>query len=246
MPNLLLSFRIFEDGTFEVVEQGTPLPPPPPPAWRVRKWGDPVMIKEYGRDVNMIGTTNFQVICLYVPNTGTWSAVTNHVVLGRAEIEFLIQLQQTYGSGPADETFDQRMNWLVYEGQGTRPYWGGKWKTATRFEYGTMLWGGQSVQIIGEKTFRTSTPNNATKRDIRMGLVRMFTKADFVEALAGRLTPITHPHLIPQCAAAGKDNNYNSTPKGFTMFSPIWGGDWGSNLPSQQFYIPFECLESVS
>jgi hypothetical protein len=60
------------------------------------------------------------------------------------------------------------------------------------------------------------------------------------------MTPKTHPHLITQCSAVGQDNKYVVTPKGFTMFSPLWGGDWAKNLPSKDFYIPFECLESVS
>jgi len=237
MASLLRTVKVFNDGSIEVEAAQVP-----PPSYRVRKWGDPIMAKEYNCDVNVIKTTNFQRVCMYVPLTSTWSVVENHVVLGRAEMNALINIQTKWGKHTSD-TFDQMMNWLVFDGEATRPYWGGKWKTATLFKTGTMLWGGQLVQIGERKTFLTATPGNTKKRQIEMGKVVTFTKADLAKLIAGTITPQSHPHLIPQCSAAGGNNVFNPTPRGNTMFSPIWGGEWAKVNMARDWYIPLECLE---
>jgi len=211
-------------------------------------WGDPIPSDEYGLNTaNVRGGSNFQVFPLFVPGTGTWSAIANHVYLGRDEMDYMIQLQQRFGNWD-NGTFNSLMNWLVKDGEGTRPYWGGKWESDKAFEYGTMLWGRQVVEIVGEATFKTTTPRNDKSRNIRMGKVRMFTRADFeiAKQFGEQITPITHPHLIPQCAGAGKGNKFNPTPKGYTMFSPLWGPEWGRGATAvEAYYAPFEYLVKI-
>src|SRR5215510_1626051 len=59
--------------------------------YRVRRWGDPEMIK-YGFDVNQVGTSNFQAVGLYNKETG-FGAVTNFLYILRDDIDHLRDMQ---------------------------------------------------------------------------------------------------------------------------------------------------------
>lgn len=230
----------------EPVPTPDPQPEPIKYLYWVKPWGyDEIMTNFYKDASQLNGGSNFQVIQDFVPDTGTWSAVSNHVQVGRREMDALIALNQKFGD-PGSYEFYVLMNWIVNQGTGARPMWGGDWRKDSTFYYGTMLFGGQYVQILDSQTFYTGRPANKTKTNVEMGLIRSFEKSDLEMLIAGEMTPETHPHLIPQCTSVYGDNVLNWTPKGMTMFCPIWGTDWKASFKSKQLYMPFECLVPVS
>src|SRR6185503_9342433 len=59
--------------------------------YRIRKWGDPVMLN-LGFDVDQVKTTNFQAVGLYNKETG-FGGVTNFLHILRADVEKLQAMQ---------------------------------------------------------------------------------------------------------------------------------------------------------
>ena len=69
----------------------TPNPALESKLYRVRKWGDPVMLN-YGFDVDQVKTTNFQAVSLYNKETG-FGGVTNFLLVPHSDVEKLMNMQ---------------------------------------------------------------------------------------------------------------------------------------------------------
>src|SRR5215216_6495749 len=93
------------------------IPIPESRIFRVRKYGDPVMVAQAGADINIKTVdSNFGVIPLYCPEDETWSAVAKYVKLNKADVKQLLKMQVQDQFKPK-----QKMNWLVCAGTGVRP-----------------------------------------------------------------------------------------------------------------------------
>ena len=210
--------------------------------YKVRIWGD----KELkGLDVNIVDTTNFQAVGVYVKEILQRGGVSNFLSIERKDIDKLIamqiedefiQKQKRPGAWLA-----QKMNWLC-KGEGTIYFTkdGGKgWETAPSILWGTIALGGNLVQVDGEPEdieFKTEEG----KKMIKMAKLVGFKKSDWYRPLDELLAE----GLVHRCFCAYKGNLPRDTPKGI-VYSPFFSPqDWdfsGKAKPSA-FYLPFDQL----
>lgn len=125
---------------------------PKPYLLRARKYGDPVMVSLMGLDTGAMGTSNFQNVALFTEKGG-FGAISQFQRLDYSAMQYLVDLQ------PKDAaTLNQKMAFLCGErvtGAPDRPYWtrGGEWvdlyngNTQVLFDFGTIVFGGQPVQV---------------------------------------------------------------------------------------------------
>lgn len=124
---------------------------PKPTLFRARKYGDPIMKTLMGLDTGTMGTSNFQNIALFTEKGG-FGAVSQFQRLDYSAMQYLVNIQ------PKDvATLNQKMAFLCGEriGSPDRPYWtrGGEWldlyngNTSVLFDFGTIVFGGQPVQV---------------------------------------------------------------------------------------------------
>ena len=204
--------------------------------YRARNWGDPILVEQGELSAILARTSNFNPLPLW-SDSGTWSAVVNALIIPRDDIERLVDLQ-------VQDTMKlkNKMNWLVHDGYAKRPYWCdglGEWSTAPQIWWGTILFGGQLVLTDGDETFFTKLPGEKEKRWVPMKRIVCFRKRDW------GVTHDTHPWLIQLATEVDHRDRFNSTPKGGTIYSPLWSPlDWefsGKHKP-KAFYIPTDWL----
>src|SRR5215510_10766234 len=127
----------------------TPNPALASKLYRIRKWGDPEMIK-YGFDVNQVETTNFQAVGLYNKETG-FGAVTNFIYILRDDIDNLRNMQFDQAVDGKNTSKEGKMNWLC-SFRGKMYMYDDKaddWQTPPRIRWGTVALGGNIVQVDG-------------------------------------------------------------------------------------------------
>ena len=204
--------------------------------YRARNWGDPILVEQAGLSAEVAKTSNFNPLPLW-SDSGTWSAITNALIIPRDDIERLVDLQ-------VQDTMKlkNKMNWLVYSGYAKRPYWCselGEWNTTPQIWWGTILFGGQLVLTDGDETFFTKLPEEQKKRRVPMKRIVCFRKLDW------GVTHDTHPWLIQLATEVDHRDRFNSTPKGAHIYSPLWSPlDWdyaGKHQP-KAFYVPTDWL----
>jgi hypothetical protein len=203
--------------------------------WKVRVWGDPIMVKQ-GFDVDFAGTTNFQAVPLYIEN-GQGGGVSNFLNIPREDIEKLKALQ-------VSDHFpvEHKMEWLcgfrgkiyMFDNQSDN------WHTAPSIRWGTIALGGNLV-LVDKVVKMTVKPPDKIKREMDMARLVSFRKTDWGK------TWQTHPYLVHRAYCAYKRNKFGDAPKGI-VYTPFWSPlDWdfvGVQQP-QAWYIPFEWLEPV-
>jgi len=215
--------------------------------YRVRRWGDPVLIEQAGLSVNIVGTSNFQAVGLYNRVTG-WGGVTNFLNIPRKDITNLInmQVEDEY----EDKTLawrTQKMNWLC-KSKGTIYFTGGAegWSTAQSIRWGTIALGGNLVQVDATEDMLIATRGETQKKWRQMGRLAGFRKTDWSKSLKEQL----ESGLVHRCYCAYKpDDKFGDTPKGI-IYSPFWSPlDWvfiGPSKPQPKaFYLPMDWLEEV-
>ena len=211
--------------------------------YRVRRWGDPEMIK-YGFDVNQIGTSNFQAVGLYNKETG-FGAVTNFLYILRDDIDHLRDMQFDQVLDGKNASKDGKMNWLcgyrgklyMYDNRDDG------WQTAPRIRWGTLALGGNLVQVDGLEEMKVQLRGGHPVALHTMARLVGLRKKDW-----GRpLTDLLAEGLVHRCYCAYRNNQFGDSPKGIIyspFFSPL---DWdftGTKQPDA-FYIPMEFLEPV-
>lgn len=213
--------------------------------YRFRKWGDPVLVREAGLSVDLIGTSNFQAIGLYNKETG-WGGVTNFLYIPRVDIDRLIalQLEDEYQDKQPDWR-TQKMNWLC-KPKGTIYFTGNdmpSWKTAIKIKWGTIGLGHNYVTIDGFEEMLIATRNEETKRWRKMARLASFRRSDWSRPL-GELFEVG---LIHRCYCAYSGNDIGDSPKGI-VYSPFWSPldwDFAGNAQPKAFYVPFDWLVPV-
>ena len=225
-----------------------------PPAgyglFRARKWGDPLMIAEAGlsTDEAYFNTSNFQVVPVFVPETGTFSATAgNHSYYSRAkgDMDAIWNLQPKDGRTQAAV-----FNPIIYTGNYTSTLWTNSeltWKEAPEWVAGSQCYGGQLfAATLTTFPFSTSLPNKP-KAVYRFRKVFPFRREHFA------LRYETHPWLINKYTVAFRrpvENTYSEIFNGLERFLPFQCLDphdfkfAGSKVPSG-FFIPANWCEAV-
>jgi hypothetical protein len=212
---------------------------------RVRKWGDPVMI-QYGFNVNVVGTSNFQAVRSFNKETG-FGAVSNFLYIPHNEVMLLrdMQFAEITERGYFDE--DSKMEWLcswrgslyMYNSQAD------EWPTAKTIRWGTLTLGGNLVQVERYEVIRYVFGTNyeeKTIRDVPMARLVGFRKSDWSRPL----NDLISEGLVHYCYCAYKDNGFGHSPKG-VVYSPFYSPldyDFSGNLQPDALYIPEIWLEN--
>jgi hypothetical protein len=210
--------------------------------YRVRKWGDPVMVK-YGFDVNVVNTTNFQAVGLYNDGNREFGAVSNFIRISHEEVMRLkaMQIEDNYVARITDWR-SQKMNWLCKHA-GTIYFFDktyGSWRSASEICWGTLALGGNLVQVVGTQVIRAKL-RDGTKRDVEMARLQGFTELDWGRPLDDLLAE----GLVHRCFCAYKSNHFGDSPKGI-VYSPFFsprGRDFAGLAEAKALYIPTEWLE---
>lgn len=237
-----------------IVPQWTPAPPPPPsgivqpPAryglFVARLWGDTIMVDEAGlsTEVEYFNTSNFQVVPVYVPETGTFSATAgNHSYYSRAkgDMEAIWNLQPKDG-----RTQEITFNPIIQAGNYVKTMWTGDketdWKAATEWIAGSQCYGGQMfAATLQTYAINTSLPNKP-RATYQFRKIYPFRREHF------GLSFETHPWLINKYTVAFQrpvDNTYSEKFNGLERFLPFQCLDprdfkfAGSKVPSG-YFIP--------
>lgn len=199
----------------------------PPGIFRARKYGDPVMVALMGLDTVSMGTTNFQNIDLFHPDPGAgFGGVSKFQKLGPAQMDYLKRIQPV-DVGP----FNTKMNFLCgnkdVTGNPERPYWttGGDWfGTWETFRFGTIVFGGQLVQVETDAAgqprvfeFEGKFQSRATKERIQFYRLQgmRWSERDAV-------THQSHPWKIQRATWADWGNNYRDTWHSGAVYHPVW------------------------
>jgi hypothetical protein len=239
-------------GDKKFVPEGEPvIQPPTVPApsgvYRVRKWGDPIMVAEADADVGAVNTTNFQAVGIYAKTAGEFGGVTQFCRIPRADVMRLaaLQVEDEYQDKVSDWR-DQKMRWLI-KPRGTIYFGiqtGETWKTFTKeyIEWGTIALGWNFVTVEDVETLSVKVPGEDSPRKRDMARLAGFRKTDWARPLAELLAV----GLVHRCYCAYWGNNIGDTPKGI-IYSPFWSPkDWLFIGPAKQqpeaFYLPMDWL----
>jgi GH25 family lysozyme M1 (1,4-beta-N-acetylmuramidase) len=215
--------------------------------YRLRKWGDPIMVRDTSASVDIMGTSNFQAIGLWSKVMG-FGGVTSFLRIPRADIDRLaaLQVEDNYVDKVTNWR-DQKMRWLV-KPKGTI-YYGinstETWRTADYVEWGTIGLGYNYVTVEDRETLPVRVPSDDRPRPLDMARLAGFRKTDWGRPLAELLAF----GLVHRCYCAYSDDDLGDSPKGI-IYSPFWSPlDWTfigeTKTQPQAFYVPFEWLEPV-
>lgn len=210
--------------------------------YRVRKWGDPVMVA-YGFDVNQINTSNFQAVALYNNGNKEFGAVSNFIRISHDDVMRLkaLQIDDDYESKRSD-WHSQKMNWLC-KFRGTIYMFDNdsdQWQTAPYIRWGTLALGGNLVQVLGTDSIRAKM-RDGTTRKVEMARLKGFARADWSRPLDDLLAE----GVVHRCFCAYENNHFGDSPKGI-IYSPFYSPqDWDftGTAKATALYIPVEWLE---
>jgi hypothetical protein len=196
---------------------GTSTPQPTLDIRRVRKWGDPEMVK-WGFDYDNIETSNFQAVKTWNDGNRTWGAVSNFLRIPNNEILKLRDMQFPQQVGDKFHDRDSKMEWLcgwrgnmyMYESEADR------WQTAPAIRWGTVSLGGNLVQVERYEWIRLAI-DNEPQQQYEMARLRGFRRADWSRPLDQLLTE----GLVHRCYCVYKNNGFSDTPKGI-IYSPFF------------------------
>jgi len=209
--------------------------------YRIRRWGDPVML-ELGFDVNRVNTTNFQAVGLYNKETG-FGAVTNFIHILRDDIQNLRDIQFDETVNGKECTQDGKMGWLCSH-RGKIYMYDDKldeWETAQRIRWGTLALGGNLVQVDAFENLKVKLPGEKKEAVHKMARLVGFRKTDWTRPLDELLSE----GLVHRCYCAYKNNKFGDSPKGI-VYSPFYSlldWDFVGVIQPRALYIPFIYLE---
>lgn len=244
----------FDDQSTQTLE---PKPAPlPSSVYRVRKWGDPIMVQQGGFSVRLIGTSNFQAIGLYNKANNQQGGVSNYLRIPQIDVKRLAAMQledEFVDKKPGwNRSFNmeqwrvQKMNWLSKE-RGTIYFHfhrnvAGDWSTLSYIEWGTICLGNNYVTVEDVETMNVAIRDNI-RRPRQMARLKGFTPSDWDRPLQ----ELVAAGLVHRCYCAYlDDDSIGDSPKGI-VYSPFWSPKhWQFIGPGQKqpdaFYIPMDWL----
>ena len=214
--------------------------------YKVRKWGDPIMVR-YGFDVDQAGTTNFQAVGLYNDGNRQFGAISNYIRLPHEDVLRLkaMQIEDEYeAKGKIKDWRKQKMKWLC-KARGTIYFYyhhasQGDWETLSYIEWGTLALGGNLVQVEGTEVVHAKM-RNGMDGDVEVARLKGFGPFDWDRPLDDLLAE----GLVHRCFCAYKSNHFGDTPKGI-VYSPFYSPqywEFPGGLRPTALYIPVEWLE---
>ncbi|MBV6449991.1 MAG: hypothetical protein MHPDNHAH_00709 [Anaerolineales bacterium] len=208
--------------------------------YRIRRWGDPVMVA-LGFDVNQVGTTNFQAVGLYNKLTG-FGAVSNFIRIDREDIDNLQKMQFAEERNGKQLTPKNKMDWLAaFRGKlYMYDHETDSWEGSERIRWGTVALGGNLVQVERFENIEAKLPGGALGVH-KMARLVGFRKSDWARPLKELLAE----GLVHRCYCAYKNNQFGDTPKGI-VYSPFFSPrdrDFNGKKKIDALYIPAVYLE---
>jgi len=220
--------------------------PVPADVYRVRKWGDPIMVSEAGLSVRLIGTSNFQAVGLYNTANNQMGGVSNFLRIPMADVARLraLQVEDNFKDKKPEPGawLQQKMNWLI-KNRGTIYFYyhhSSSVFPSDYVEWGTIALGNNLVTVEAVETLTVSTPDNK-RRTRKMARLAGFRKTDWGRPLKELLAA----GLVHRCYCAYLDDDaIGDSPKGI-VYSPFWSPkDWMFIGPAQKqpsaFYVPMD------
>lgn len=210
--------------------------------YRVRKWGDPIMI-QHGFDVNQSTQTNFQAVGLYNDGNHEFGAVSSFLRISHDDVMRLkaLQIEDDY-QDKREDWRKQKMNWLC-KFRGTIYFFDNesdKWSTARCIRWGTLALGGNLVRVEGTELVRAKL-RDGEKREVEMARLKGFRASDWDRPLDDLLAE----GLVHRCFCAYRKNRFGDSPKGI-VYSPFYSPlewDFSGTAKPTALYIPVEWLE---
>lgn len=211
--------------------------------FRAGKWGDPILVRDALLSTEIVKTSNFQVIPVWVEETQSFSAVKGNVSQydrGFGDMDNLIRIQPAMGA-----TVQEIFNPLVGEDRG-RTWWSDSdWQTAPIWYAGSQLWGGQLFAATMETFNITLKYPNGSVTGVACRKILPFRRADFAK------DPEHYPWLFNWFTVAFRGNVYSETFNGIRRRVPVQVLDprdfhfLGPKTPSA-FYLPAHWAEAVT
>lgn len=224
--------------------------------FRVRKWGDPIMVGQAGLSTLLVGTTNFQATGLYNKSTQEFGGVSHFLRIPQADVKKLAAMQveddfvdkkDGWSTQYGMEVWRvQKMNWLC-KSKGTIYFYfhhasEGHWSNLSYIEWGTIALGWNYVTVEDVETLIVRVPEERIPRKREMARLAGFRQSDWDRPLQELLAC----GLVHRCYCAYWGDDIGDSPKGI-VYSPFWSPrDWqfigqGQAQPSN-FYIPMDWL----
>jgi hypothetical protein len=257
MASPTFSISVFRDGSIQAAQSEPAVPLLPlaqfiewqngilasrPNIYRLQKWGQEPLSTEGSRDVNNIGTSNFQAIGLYNKVSNTPGGTSNWLKIPHTDIMRVaaMQVEDNYVDKVADWR-DQKMRWLI-KPSGTVYFGGtsGDWHEKEWVSWGTIGLGYNLVKVEGVEMLRVKTPDGQI-RIREMARLAGFKKSDF-----GRpLTDLLADGLVHRGTCVYLSGRIGDTPKGI-IYTPFWKpgtGGWeyygAQGTDPEVLYVPF-------
>jgi len=209
------------------------MPTAKPVLFKVRGYGDSVMIDLMGLDTNLFGVGNFQNVCLFDPNNDAFGAVSNYQTMDAEALHYLEQIQSADAA-----TVKMKLNWLGMGSFAGRPY-----MLKNGFEtWGLMVFGFNWVQVEAvngepvEYVKRARYQSRNLIEDIPMYKVIGMRRSDMARPVAELIAEGLIHHATE---AFYPTNKLGETPQGGVILNPVWSPlDWPTNTGSRELYIP--------
>jgi len=195
---------------------------------------------QYGMDVNIVGTTNWQNLKLWNAKTG-WGAVDNFLWIPQEDVVELKAMQIPDSIQYLDGStryYDQtkKMSWMCRD-RGSLYFAAGEWPTIERIKWGTTAIGGNWVSVDEYQTFNLPHPSDQTRRvTLEMARLKGFRKSDWDRSLPELLSA----GLVHRVYCVYKNNQFGDTPRG-VCYSPFWSPldfDFAGNDQPDAFWLP--------
>ncbi|MEW5828757.1 MAG: hypothetical protein AB1846_07690 [Chloroflexota bacterium] len=211
--------------------------------YRVKRWGDPVLVADANLTVGGPIKSNFQAVSVWNDAFRDFGAIEYYLRIPQADVMRLKALQ----TFPDGYTANQKMQWLGGDPKG-RIYMheqNENWDTAEFLRWGTLTLGNNLVQVDKISRFAVHLPAlpAGQKVTLDMGRLVCFTPADW------GATHESHPHLIHRAWCVGANNALIDSPKGI-VYTPLWSPlHWTFIGPAKPqptgFWIPMRWLDGV-
>lgn len=229
----------------EVLPESVVQPPEGLGVFRAKKWGDPILVRDALLSTEIVNTSNFQVIPVWVEETQTFSAVSGNVSQydrSKGDMDNLLKIQPSTGA-----TWSDIFNVLVGKDAG-RTWWSDSDPATAPIWYaGTQLWGGQCFAATLQTFPMLLKYPNGSWASVNCRKILPFRRADFAK------DPEKHPWLFNWFTVAYRNNLYSEYFGLLRRRVPVQvldPRDFRFNGPADKqpsaFYIPAHWVESVA
>lgn len=219
----------------------------PPPSgyglFTARKWGDPVLVDQANLSTAIFNTSNFQVVPVFVKETGTFSATAgNHsdYLRSMGDMDAIWNMQPKDG-----RTKEEMFNPIIETGNFAKTMWTNStlgWQDSPKWVAGSQLYGGQMFAATLEIFQVLCQMPNKPKQYVACRKVFPFRREHF------NLSHETHPWLINKYTVAYRkpvEDTYGEKFGGLIRYLPMQVLDprdfkFSGTITPSAFYTPVD------